>query len=169
MPQAGARAAAPARAGAEPVRTRNRPNPHNPHNPHKPPRATNPTRFRDVSVATLVRLASTDHHLPVDVETTMTVAIVLVGIGAVATGALGIWLPAGERLAAGLALVVGAGIGVVAIAIGTRLVGDSLESNVNVLLVASALGLVGTLASLTVLWRRTTRERAAVSAPAQES
>jgi hypothetical protein len=105
----------------------------------------------------------------VDVETTMTVAIVLVGIGAVATGALGIWLPAGERLAAGLALVVGAGIGVVAIAIGTRLVGDSLESNVNVLLVASALGLVGTLASLTVLWRRTTRERAAVSAPAQES
>ena len=105
-----------------------------------------------------------------DVETTMTLAVAFVGIGAVATGALGIWLPAGERLAAGLALVVGAGIGVVAIAIGTRLVGDSsgLESHANVLLVASALGLLGTLASLTVLWRRTTRERAAVSAPARE-
>jgi len=36
------------------------------------------------------------------------------------------------------------------------------------LLIASALGLLGTLASLTVLWRRTARERAAVSAPARE-
>jgi hypothetical protein len=77
-------------------------------------------------------------------------------------------LPAGERIAAGLALVVGAGIGLVAIAIGSQVVGDSLESNANVLLVASALGLLGTLASLTVLWRRTARERAAVSAPARE-
>jgi hypothetical protein len=132
--------------------------------------ATNPTRFRGVSVATLVPLASTDHHRPMDVETTMTVALTLVGVGAVATGALGIWLPTGERLAAGLALVVGAGVGVVAIAIGTRVVGDSPEPEgyANVVLVASALGLLGTLASLTVLWRRTARERAAVSAPARE-
>jgi hypothetical protein len=90
-----------------------------------------------------------------DVETTMTLALVLVGLGAIATGALGIWLPAGERIAAGLALVVGAGIGVVALAIGTRIVDDSPESYANVFLVASALGLLGTLASLTVLWRRT--------------
>ena len=104
-----------------------------------------------------------------DPETTMTLALALVGIGAVATGALGIWLPAGERIAAGLALVVGEGIGLVAIAIGSQVVGDSLESHANVLLVASALGLLGTLASLTVLWRRTARERAvSVSAPARE-
>ena len=103
-----------------------------------------------------------------DVETTMTLALALVGIGAVATGVLGIWLPAGERIAAGLALVVGAGIGLVAIAIGSQVVGDSLESHANMFLVASALGLLGTLASLTVLWRRTARERAAVSAPQRE-
>lgn len=103
-----------------------------------------------------------------DPETTMTLALALVGIGAVATGSLGIWLPAGERLAAGLALVVGAGIGLVVIAIGSQVVGDSLESHANILLVASALGLLGTLASLTALWRRTARERAAVSAPARE-
>jgi hypothetical protein len=105
-----------------------------------------------------------------DPETTMTLALALVGIGAVATGALGIWLPAGERIAAGLALVVGAGIGLVAIAIGSRLMSDSPspEGYADVLLVASALGLLGTLASLTVLWRRTARERAAVSAPARE-
>jgi hypothetical protein len=141
------------------------------HRPHPAPiDATNPTRFRGVSVATLVWLASTDHHRSMDSETTMTLALSLVGIGAVATGALGIWLPAGERIAAGLALVVGAGIGVVAIAIGSRLMSDSPspEGYADVLLVASALGLLGTLASLTVLWRRTARERAAVSAPARE-
>jgi hypothetical protein len=156
MPRAAARAAAPARAAAEPVRT------------HTPPLMTNPSWFRGVSIATLVPLAPTSHHRSMDPETTMTLAVALVGIGAVATGALGIWLPAGERIAAGLALVVGAGIGLVAIAIGSQVVGDSLESNANVLLVASALGLLGTLASLTVLWRRTARERAAVSAPARE-
>jgi hypothetical protein len=159
MRRADAPAAAPAPAAAE-----NRLNTA----PLGPDRATNPTRFRGVSVATLVRIAPTDHHRPMDVETTMTLALAFVGIGAVATGVLGIWLPAGERIAAGLALVVGAGIGLVAIAIGSQVVGDSLESHANVLLVASALGLLGTLASLTVLWRRTARDRAAISAPARE-
>ena len=106
-----------------------------------------------------------------DAQMKSTLALSLVGIGAVATGMLGIVLPPGERIAAGLALVVGAGIGLVAIAIGSQVVGDSLESHANMLLIASALGLLGTLASLTVLWRRTVRERdrAAVSAPARES
>ncbi|HSD48706.1 MAG TPA: hypothetical protein VLE71_02635 [Actinomycetota bacterium] len=95
-----------------------------------------------------------------DVETKMTLALSLVGIGAVATGALGIWLPPGERIAAGLALVVGAGVGVVTIAIGTQIANDSPDSLANVFLVASALGLLATLVSLAVLWRRTARERA---------
>jgi hypothetical protein len=67
-----------------------------------------------------------------DVETKMTLALGLVGFGAVATGALGIVLPPGERIAAGLALVVGAGIGVVAIAIGTRMAGEADSSYANV-------------------------------------
>jgi hypothetical protein len=96
-----------------------------------------------------------------DVETKMTLALALVGFGAVATGALGIVLPPGERIAAGLALVVGAGIGLVAIAIGTRLAGEADASDATVVLVASVLGLAGTLASLALLWRRTAAERAA--------
>ncbi len=95
-----------------------------------------------------------------DAQTTTTLALSLVGIGAVATGALGIWLPAGERIAAGLALVVGAGVGVVALAIGTQIASDSPDSLANAFLVASALGLLATLVSLALLWRRTARERA---------
>ncbi|HKI29909.1 MAG TPA: hypothetical protein VKB32_10865 [Actinomycetota bacterium] len=96
-----------------------------------------------------------------DVETKMTLALALVGFGAVATGALGIVLPPGERIAAGLALVVGAGIGVVAIAIGIRVAGEADTSFANVVLVASVLGLAGTLTSLALLWRRTADQRAA--------
>jgi len=99
-----------------------------------------------------------------DIETKMTLALALVGTGAVATGALGIVLPAGERIAAGLALLVGAGIGVVALAIGTQIADDSQDGYANVFLVASALGLLGTLVSLALLWRRTERERAEGSA-----
>ena len=114
----------------------------------------------------LYRPTSTTTIASVDVETKMTLALALVGFGAVATGALGIVLPPGERIAAGLALVVGAGIGVVAIAIGTRVAGEADSSYANVVLVASALGLAGTLTSLGLLWRRTAAERAArTSAP----
>ena len=97
-----------------------------------------------------------------DAEMKTTLALSLVGIGAVATGVLGIVLPAGERIAAGLGLVVGAGIGVVALAIGTQMVNapdDSAEAYATVFLVAAALGLVGTLVSLTLLWRRTADQR----------
>jgi len=94
-----------------------------------------------------------------------TLALSLVGIGAVATGVLGIVLPAGERIAAGLALVVGAGIGVTVLAIGTQIVGDtpddSPEGYASVFLVAAALGLAGTLVSLALLWRRTADQRTA--------
>ena len=94
-----------------------------------------------------------------------TLALSLVGIGAVATGVLGIVLPAGERIAAGLALVVGAGIGVTVLAIGTQVVGDSPDDSpegyASVFLVAAALGLAGTLESLALLWRRTADQRTA--------
>ena len=94
-----------------------------------------------------------------------TLALSLVGIGAVATGVLGIVLPAGERIAAGLALVVGAGIGVTVLAIGTQIVSDtpddSPEGYASVFLVAAALGLAGTLVSLALLWKRTAHQRTA--------
>jgi len=94
-----------------------------------------------------------------------TLALSLVGIGAVATGVLGIVLPAGERIAAGLALVVGAGIGVTVLAIGTQIVSDTPddrpEGYASVFLVAAALGLAGTLVSLALLWRRTADQRTA--------
>lgn len=96
-----------------------------------------------------------------------TLALSLVGIGAVATGVLGIVLPAGERIAAGLALVVGAGIGVTVLAIGTQIVGDTPDDSpdgyASVFLVAAALGLAGTLVSLALLWRRTADQRAAAA------
>jgi hypothetical protein len=101
----------------------------------------------------------------IDAQMKTTLALSLMGIGAVATGALGIMLPAGERIAAGLALVVGAGIGVVVLAIGTQIVSDtpddSPEGYASVFLVAAALGLVGTLVSLALMWRRTADQRTA--------
>jgi hypothetical protein len=96
-----------------------------------------------------------------DAQMKTTLALSLVGIGAVATGALGIVLPAGERIAAGLALVVGAGIGVVVLAIGTQIVNDTPDGYAGVFLVAAALGLAGTLVSLALLWRRTAGQRSA--------
>jgi hypothetical protein len=99
-----------------------------------------------------------------DAQMKTTLALSLVGIGAVATGALGIVLPAGERIAAGLALVVGAGIGVVVLAIGTQIVNgtpDDPEGYASVFLVAAALGLAGTLVSLALLWRSTAGQRTA--------
>ena len=94
-----------------------------------------------------------------DAQMKSTLALSLVGIGAVATGMLGIVLPPGERIAAGLALVVGAGVGVVVLAIGTQLVNDTPDDYASVFLVAAALGLAGTLVSLGLLWRRTADQR----------
>ena len=92
-------------------------------------------------------------------ETRITVAIVLIGLGAVAAGLLGIRLPAGDRIAAVLALVVGAGVGVMTLAIGTQVVEDSAEGYERVFLTASALGFVATLASLAMLCHRAEQAR----------
>jgi hypothetical protein len=93
------------------------------------------------------------------VEMNMTLSLVLVGTAAVAAGAVGIRLPAGDRIAAGLPLVIGAGVGVAAAAIGSQIVSDTPEGYSSVFLVASVLGFVATLVGLVVLWRRTERER----------
>lgn len=94
------------------------------------------------------------------ISTQMMLANVLIGAGAVAAGAFGIRSPAGDRFAAALALalVVGAGVGVAALAVGAMIAGTYSDT---VFLVASALGLVATLASLAALWRREARVSAA--------
>jgi hypothetical protein len=93
------------------------------------------------------------------VEMNMTLSFVLVGTAAVAAGAVGIRLTAGDRIAAGLPLVIGAGVGVVTAAIGTQISSDTPEGYSTVFLVASVLGFVATSVGLIGLWRRTERER----------
>jgi hypothetical protein len=90
------------------------------------------------------------------IDTMMTVAFVLIGLAGVAAGMFGLRLPPGDRIAAGLALVVGAGVGVMALAIGTNIASSDEPSTAEtVFLVASALGFIATLGSLYLLWRRT--------------
>lgn len=84
---------------------------------------------------------------------TMTLAFALIGSAAIAAGALGLRLPSGDRLAAALALLVGAGVGVVALAVGAQVVGESAEEYEALFFVASSLGFVATIASLGLLWR----------------
>jgi hypothetical protein len=113
--------------------------------------------FRRHRVAILAcTLADGDHG---GMDMTLTVAFVLIGLGAFSAGMAGLALPAGERIAAVLTLVVGAGIGVITLAIGTQVVSNDPSSLEEVFLTASALGLVATLGSLTLLWRWIQRER----------
>jgi hypothetical protein len=95
----------------------------------------------------------------------LTLAFTLIGLAAVAAGGLGLRLPAGDRLAAGLALVVGAGVGVIAMAVGSQVVEDTAEGYEAAFVVASALGFVATLASLALLWRWSASRETAISTP----
>src|SRR5262245_64619063 len=88
----------------------------------------------------------------------MTLAFVLIGAAGVAAGLFGMRLPPGDRIAAGLALVVGAGAGVGALAIGTNIASsDSPDTAETLFLIASAFGFLATTGSLYLLWRRTER------------
>jgi hypothetical protein len=84
----------------------------------------------------------------------LTLAIILIGAAAISTGFVGVLLPSGERLAAALALVVGAGVGVVALAIGDHLVTDTPAGYESLFLTSAALGFAASAMSLGVLWRR---------------
>ena len=78
---------------------------------------------------------------------------ILIGVGAVAAGLLGLALPARERLAAAFPLVIGAGVGVVALAIGTYNTTSPNDAE-NAFLIASALGCACVLISSAFVWRR---------------
>jgi hypothetical protein len=93
-----------------------------------------------------------------ELDAKMTLAFVLIGLAGVAAGLFGMRLPAGDRIAAGLALVVGAGVGVVALAVGTNVASsDSPDTAETVFLIASAFGFLATMGALYILWRRTER------------
>ena len=81
---------------------------------------------------------------------------ILIGAGALVGGIVGIALPPGERLGAFLTLVIGAGVGVAALAVGTRNV-SSQSNGETAFLVASALGFVAVVASAGILWMRAGR------------
>lgn len=83
----------------------------------------------------------------------LTSALLLIGAGAIVAGAVGIALPSGERFAAALALVIGAGVGVATLAVGS-LHASSVSDQERAFLIASAIGFLAVLASSTVLWRR---------------
>jgi drug/metabolite transporter (DMT)-like permease len=78
---------------------------------------------------------------------------ILAGAGAVVAGVLGLALPARERLAAAFPLVIGAGVGVVALAIGTYN-STSPEDAETAFLIASALGFATVILSSALIWSR---------------
>jgi hypothetical protein len=93
-------------------------------------------------------------------ETELYVSLMLIGIGAATAGAVGIALPAGERLTAALALVIGAGVGVAALAVGYLIAGAHVDDGITQFLISSIIGLAAVLGSLAVLWRRSRRDDA---------
>lgn len=98
-----------------------------------------------------------DRVVDVGVGVQTTVGFVLIGLAAIVAGVFGMRLPSGDRIAAGLALVAGAGVGLVALAIGTQIADDSPKGVETVFLVASALGFLATIGGLGLLWRWTRR------------
>jgi hypothetical protein len=89
-------------------------------------------------------------------DATVMWGFILIGAGALVAGIVGIAIPPGERLGAFLTLVIGAGVGVAALAIGTRNVSSQSDGE-NAFLIASALGFIAVVASAAILWRRASR------------
>lgn len=83
----------------------------------------------------------------------MTVALTLIGVGSAVSGTVGVFLPRGERLTSLLALVVGAGVGLASVAVGSQFVDGSYRGFERVFLMASSLGFAATVATLALLWR----------------
>lgn len=84
---------------------------------------------------------------------TFSIGMALVGIGAIAAGVVGVLLPPHHRFAALLALVTGAGIGVVVLAFGVE---ENAGNEGDVFLVGAALGLATVVVTLAAVWRRAT-------------
>ena len=95
----------------------------------------------------------------------MAIAFSLMGLGAVIAAAVGLRLPRGERATALLALAIGGGVGLIALAIGSSIVTDD-EGSETVFLIASILGFAATSATAAFIVRNARREgHDSVSAP----
>jgi hypothetical protein len=93
-------------------------------------------------------------------ETYVTVAMVTIGLGAVATGIVGmVALPRGEQLSCLLALVVGAGIGIASLFVLMNTAPNvETEDPARLFMIAAFLGLGGVVASLAALIARSRRD-----------
>jgi len=89
---------------------------------------------------------------------------IFIGAGAVVAGVIGIVLPARHRFAALLALVVGAGVGVAALAVGTHSVSNP-DDAASAFLVASVLGFVSVVVTSGILWVRLGHDESSSSRP----
>ena len=89
-------------------------------------------------------------------DATVMWGFILFGAGALVAGIVGIALPPGERLSAFLTLVIGAGVGVAALAVGTRNVSSQSDGE-DAFLIASALGFAAVVVSAAILWMRGSR------------
>lgn len=90
-------------------------------------------------------------------ETWVTLGVMLMGLGVLVAGALGVSLPEGQRLGALFALIVGAGVGLVVLGIGS-LLSDEGEPSETTFFVGALLGFVAVcVASWIVRKRATTR------------
>ena len=79
--------------------------------------------------------------------------LIMIGAGAVVAGILGLALPPRQRLAAVFPLVIGAGVGVAALAVGGHGSTSSSEFETT-FLVASALGFISVIVSAAIVWAR---------------
>ena len=93
----------------------------------------------------------------------LAIAYSLIGLAGVIVAVVGVLLPRSERLTALLALVAGAGVGIIGLAIGSATIDASADLSEDVsetvFLVASILGFIATVA--TVLLLRSATRRAA--------
>jgi hypothetical protein len=97
-------------------------------------------------------------------STAMTLGFVLVGLAPVIVAWVAIVMPRGERLASLLALVAGAGAGVVTLAIEARFVSGPTPNSDALFLLASTIGFLVTIVTLALLLRVMRREGNAATA-----
>ena len=85
----------------------------------------------------------------------MMLSFVLIGVAACAAALVALLLPMGRAIQVGLTLVLGAGVGVTVLALGSFATGASTpETEQNVFLVASVCGFAAVLTGLWLVWQR---------------
>jgi hypothetical protein len=89
-------------------------------------------------------------------ETWATLGVIFMGLGVLATGALGISLPEGQRLGALFTLIAGGGVGLVVLGVGA-LTSEQREPSELTFFVGSMLGFLTVCATAWIVRRRATQ------------